>query len=89
MITLGVADIEKAVEFYEKGIGLPRMPFEGGAAFVMPNGSWLSLYPWNALAEDSTIAVNGSGFRGYAQPSHDADYLLFCPAGDVKHLHKD
>jgi len=26
MITLGVADLEKAVQFYEKGLGLPRMP---------------------------------------------------------------
>ena len=24
MITLGVSDMEKAVQFYEKGLGLPR-----------------------------------------------------------------
>lgn len=64
MITLGVADMDRAVRFYEKGLGLPRMPFEGGAAFFTLNGSWLSLYPWDALAEDATVSGNGTGFRG-------------------------
>lgn len=64
MITLGVRDMEKAVRFYENGLGLPRMPFEGGAAFFDLNGSWLSLYPWNALAEDAAVKADGSGFRG-------------------------
>ena len=64
MITLGVADMEKAARFYEKGLGLQRMPFEGGAVFFMLNGSWLSLYPWDALAEDVTVSGDGTGFRG-------------------------
>jgi uncharacterized protein len=64
MITLGVADMDRAVQFYEKGLGLPRMPFEGEAAFFMLNGSWLSLYPWGALAEDATVEATGTGFRG-------------------------
>ncbi len=64
MITLGVKDMEKAIQFYANGLGLPRMPFEGGAAFFALNGSWLSLYSWNALAEDATVNVSGSGFRG-------------------------
>lgn len=63
MITLGVSDMEKAIAFYEKGMGLPRMPFEGGAAFFMLNGSWLSLYPSDALAEDANVPVDGTGFR--------------------------
>lgn len=64
MITLGVADMEKSIHFYEKGLGLPRMPFEGGAAFFTLNGSWLSLYQWDALAEDATVSRDGAGFRG-------------------------
>lgn len=64
MITLGVANMERAIRFYEKGLGLPRMPFEGGAAFFTLNGTWLSLYPWDALAEDAAVLENGTGFRG-------------------------
>ena len=65
MVTLGVSDIEKAILFYEKGLGFPRMPFEGeGVAFFMLNGSWLSLYPWEALAEDAMVPAKGTGFRG-------------------------
>ncbi len=64
MITLGVRNMEEAVRFYEKGLGFPRMPFEGGAVFFTLNGSWLSLYPWNALAEDAAVNADGSGFRG-------------------------
>jgi uncharacterized protein len=64
MITLGVMDMDKATRFYEDGLGLPRMSFEGAAVFFTLNGSWLSLYPWNELAEDATVASNGTGFRG-------------------------
>ena len=64
MITLGVSDMQKAIRFYEKGLGFPRLPFEGGAAFFTLNGSWLSLYPWDGLAEDVTVSGNGTGFRG-------------------------
>jgi len=64
MLTLGVRDMENAIRFYEQGLGLPRMPFEGGAAFFALNGSWLSLYPWDALAEDAGVPAKGQGFRG-------------------------
>jgi uncharacterized protein len=68
MITLGVRDMEKAILFYEKGLGLPRMPFEGGAAFFTLNGSWLSLYPWEALAEDAVVSGHGRVFAGLRWP---------------------
>ena len=64
IITLGVQDLERAISFYEEGLGLPRKPFEGNVAFFELMGSWLALYPWDALAEDATIAPQGDGFRG-------------------------
>ncbi len=64
MITLGVQDLERAIRFYEEGLGLPRKPFEGIVAFFELKGSWLALYPWDALAEDATVDFQGDGFRG-------------------------
>lgn len=66
MITLGVSDIKNAIQFYEKGLGFPRMDYEGegGTAYFTLNGSWLSLYPWDILAEDATVPRDGAGFRG-------------------------
>jgi catechol 2,3-dioxygenase-like lactoylglutathione lyase family enzyme len=34
MITLGVSDLVAATRFYEVGLGLPRLPFEGDAVFL-------------------------------------------------------
>jgi catechol 2,3-dioxygenase-like lactoylglutathione lyase family enzyme len=39
IITLGVKDLEKSIHFYEHGLGLPRMPFEGNVAFFELSGS--------------------------------------------------
>jgi len=39
MITLGVQDLERAISFYEEGLGLPRKPFEGNVAFFELKGS--------------------------------------------------
>jgi len=64
MITLGVKDLERSTRFYEEGLGLPRMQFEGEAVFFQLNGSWLGLYPWDALAEDASVERDGNGFRG-------------------------
>ena len=64
MITLGVQDLERAISFYEKGLGLPIKSFEGNVAFFELKGSWLALYPWDALAEDATVDCQGDGFRG-------------------------
>jgi uncharacterized protein len=64
MVTLGVKNIEKSIQFYANGLRFPRIPFDGGAVFFNLNGSWLSLYPWDSLAEDATVNATGSGFRG-------------------------
>lgn len=64
MITLGVSDLEKSIEFYEKGLGFPRMESEPGIAFFTLNGTWLGLYPRAALAEDANVSPTGKGFSG-------------------------
>lgn len=65
MISLGVQDLTRAIEFYQNGLGLPRLePYSEEIAFFNLNGSWLGLYPWDKLAEDVTVSGQGSGFRG-------------------------
>jgi catechol 2,3-dioxygenase-like lactoylglutathione lyase family enzyme len=64
MITLGVRDLAASVEFYEKGLGFPRIESEPTVAFFSLNGSWLGLYGREALAEDAKVPSEGSGFTG-------------------------
>jgi catechol 2,3-dioxygenase-like lactoylglutathione lyase family enzyme len=66
MITLGVSDLDRAIRFYEEGLGLPRMPMEADVAFFPLNGTWLGLYAREALAADATVSPVGSGFEGIA-----------------------
>ena len=67
MVTLGVKDLEKSIEFYQQGLGLPlREPQSDNVAFFNLNGTWLGLYPWDKLAEDVTVSPQGTGFRGVA-----------------------
>lgn len=66
MITLGVRDLAASVEFYEKGLGWPRMDSPPEVAFFTLNGTWLGLYGWEALAEDAGVAAEGSRFNGVA-----------------------
>ena len=65
MITLGVRDLDKAVEFYEKGLGFPRMQSPPEVAFFTLNGTWLGLYGREALAEDATVSPEGEGFESF------------------------
>jgi catechol 2,3-dioxygenase-like lactoylglutathione lyase family enzyme len=66
MITLGVVDLETSIKFYKEGLGFPKMESPPGIAFFTLNGSWLGLYPRNALAEDATVSPEGSGLSGFA-----------------------
>jgi catechol 2,3-dioxygenase-like lactoylglutathione lyase family enzyme len=66
LITLGVLDLERSIHFYRDGLGLPKSDGPGGIAFFETRGTRLSLYPRKALAEDATVAAEGSGFRGFA-----------------------
>ena len=66
MITLGVRDLARAVEFYEKGLGFPRMESPPEVAFFTLNGTWLGLYGREALAKDANVSADGQGFRSVA-----------------------
>ncbi|WP_267639624.1 VOC family protein [Haloarchaeobius amylolyticus] len=66
VVTLGVDDLDAAIEFYRDGLGLPlrdREP-DSDIAFFTLTGTWLALYPWDALAEDATVSPDGDGFSG-------------------------
>ncbi len=65
MITLGVDDMQRAIDFYQKGLGFPREGEGLDVAFFPLNGTWLGLYDRKALAADAQIEANGSGFNGF------------------------
>ena len=67
-ITIGVADLKRAKEFYEDGLGLPVK--KDYRKFVMFSGghgtSDMGMYKREALADDAAVPANGSGFRGFS-----------------------
>ncbi len=65
LVTLGVADLSRALRFYRDGLGWPTTAADGdGVAFFNLGGVVLSLYPREKLAEDVMVAPSGSGFAG-------------------------
>lgn len=66
MITLGVRDLARSIQFYEEGLGLPRMDSPPEVAFFTLNGTWLGLYGRDDLAEDAGVSSNGTGFEGFS-----------------------
>ncbi len=66
LITLGVADLERSREFYER-LGWRRsMAKAEGVVFFQAGGMALALFPRSELAKDAKIAPEGSGFGGIA-----------------------
>lgn len=66
MITLGVNDLARSIEFYQTGLGLPRMDSPPAVAFFTLNGTWLGLFGHDELAEDAQVSPEGSGFKGFS-----------------------
>ncbi|MCC6371274.1 MAG: VOC family protein, partial [Bacteroidia bacterium] len=65
IITLGVANIERSLNFYEKGLGWKKSSAsQGDITFFNLGGMVLAIYPREELAKDITIAPQGSGFGG-------------------------
>ena len=74
VITLGVADLERSVDFYRDGLGLATpgivgteyagdadRPAGAVAMFELLGGLILALYPRTELAKDAAIAVPAPG----------------------------
>jgi len=64
MVALAVSDLTKSVEFYQHGLGLPKLDGPPGVAFFNLNGTWLGLSEREALARDATVSPEGSGYSG-------------------------
>jgi catechol 2,3-dioxygenase-like lactoylglutathione lyase family enzyme len=65
LITLGVADFKKALDFYEQGLGWKKSEksVDGLALFPL-GGMTLALHPREELAEDCTLGFEASNFSG-------------------------
>lgn len=65
IITLGVSDLPRSVRFYRDGLGLTLYDENTESiAFFQNKGTWLALYPRDALAADIGIPTEGHGFSG-------------------------
>lgn len=65
IITLGVSDLQRSLEFYEKGLGWKKSSASQDNIIFFPLGGMvLALYPRELLAEDATVPAKGSGFSG-------------------------
>jgi catechol 2,3-dioxygenase-like lactoylglutathione lyase family enzyme len=65
LITLGVDDFEKSLDFYEKGLGWKKShkSMDGLALFPL-GGIVLALHPRNELADDATLKYQPTEFSG-------------------------
>jgi len=64
VVTIGVLNLDRSQEFYERGLGWTLRSAEGQIRFFQLNGLILSLYPREALAEDAQISSSDKGFAG-------------------------
>lgn len=66
LVTLGVSNLDAAIQFYHEELGFPLHHRETGrdVAFFPLDGSWLSLYPRDKLAADAAVEDAGDGFAG-------------------------
>ena len=65
-VTLGVADLPRAIGFYAGVLRLPRRPSAPGVAFFEMGRTWLALFPAGDLAADAGVPAEGSGFSRFA-----------------------
>jgi uncharacterized protein len=67
LITLGVADLQRAVAFYEQVVGWKAESSPPGVVFFDLNGVVFALWPHDELAKDlGMTGDNVSAYRGYS-----------------------
>lgn len=75
LITLGVADLARAREFYETGLGWTKNNAEEEVVFYQLNGLILALWTRAELAADANVADTNATFSGmslaYNTRTHD------------------
>ncbi len=66
IVTLGVSDLTRATAFYESVLAIPPNTSYGEISFIELPGTWIALYPLDALAADisSELSPERSGFSG-------------------------
>ncbi|MEH6557148.1 MAG: VOC family protein [Oceanicoccus sp.] len=75
MISLAVKDLQTAVQFYQDGLGLPKIDSPPSVAFFNLNGCWLGLSERESLAGDAGISPVGSGYEGFSLSHNVASEL--------------
>ena len=65
MITLGVADMARAIAFYRDVLGWTQFPRPDGIAFFDLDGLVFALYPQSAMAKEWVRAGDRAGSSGF------------------------
>lgn len=63
-VSLGVADLQRAVRFYRDGLGLQTLKETPEIVIFELGRTWLALVPRVVLAAESGVPPEGSGFAG-------------------------
>ncbi len=67
LITLGVADLQRSVDFYQRVVGWKPEASPPGVAFFDLNGVVFALWPHEELAKDLGLDADSlPAYRGYA-----------------------
>jgi catechol 2,3-dioxygenase-like lactoylglutathione lyase family enzyme len=67
LVTLGVADLQRAVSFYERVLGWKAESSPPGVVFFDLNGVVFALWPHDELAKDMGLTADlVPAYRGYA-----------------------
>lgn len=65
IVTLGVSDLSRSREFYERLGWRPSKASNDAIVFFQAGCAALALYPRQELAQDANLAADSAGFRGF------------------------